>query len=332
MKKILFFFLFLFIFSCFSIIALTLQFFLYAHTPAGGFERKVVLIKSGDSFNKITSKLMTAGIINKVKPFKMLARIFSYDIRVMAGEYILYPAMSPLSVLEKLARGNVLLHKVTIPEGYNLKQIAEVVSIKFSISEEEFLSKTTDPEILQQIGLESNSLEGYLFPDTYFFPKTASCQLIITTMYKHFQMNFSKEWEKRAEELNLTTHEVVTLASIIEKETGQASERPIISSVFHNRLNKKMRLESDPTVIYGIKDYDGNITKKHLKTKTPYNTYVIKGLPPGPIANPGIKSIEAALYPSKSKFLYFVSKKDGTHYFSENLKQHTEAVIKYQKQ
>jgi len=153
---------------------------------------------------------------------------------------------------------------------------------------------------------------------------------IISTMVNRFRSVFSTEWALRAKELGFTVDQIVTLASIIEKETGAAFERPIISSVFHNRLKKKMRLESDPTVIYGIKNFDGNLTRKHLGTLTPYNTYKIKGLPAGPIANPGRAALEAALYPEKTVFLYFVSKRDTTHYFSTNLKEHNQAVRKYQ--
>jgi UPF0755 protein len=153
---------------------------------------------------------------------------------------------------------------------------------------------------------------------------------IISAMVNRFRSVFSTEWVERAQELGFTVGQIVTLASIIEKETGAAFERPIISSVFHNRLQKKMRLESDPTVIYGIKNFDGNLTRKHLRTHTPYNTYKIRGLPAGPIANPGRASLEAALYPEKTVFLYFVSKRDTTHYFSTSLKEHNLAVRKYQ--
>ena len=149
-------------------------------------------------------------------------------------------------------------------------------------------------------------------------------------MINRFRSVFTTEWEARAEQLGFTVHQIVILASIIEKETGAPFERPIISSVFHNRLKKKMRLESDPTVIYGIEDFDGNLTRKHLLTRTPYNTYTIKGLPAGPIANPGRLSMEAALHPEKTAYIYFVSKKDSTHHFSTNLKQHNKAVRKYQ--
>ena len=153
---------------------------------------------------------------------------------------------------------------------------------------------------------------------------------IISTMVQRFRSIFTPAWEDRAGHYGFTVHQVVTLASIIEKETGASFERPLISSVFHNRLKKKMRLESDPTVIYGIKNFDGNLTRKHLKTHTPYNTYKIRGLPAGPIANPGRASLEAALFPDDTAYLYFVSKKDSTHHFSNNLKEHNRAVRKYQ--
>jgi UPF0755 protein len=149
-------------------------------------------------------------------------------------------------------------------------------------------------------------------------------------MVKRFWSVFKPEWEEQTKFLGLTIHQVITLASIIEKETAIADERPIISSVFHNRLKRNMRLESDPTVIYGIEDYDGNITRKDLKRPTPYNTYTMKGLPTGPISNTGAKAIEAALYPASTKFLYFVSRNDRTHYFSTNFKDHNRAVQKYQ--
>jgi len=183
---------------------------------------------------------------------------------------------------------------------------------------------------VRQNGLAGMTFEGYLFPDTYFFPRDVTIEGIISTMVKRFWSVFVPEWQARAKDLGLSVHQTVTLASIIEKETGAAFERPIISSVFHNRLKKKMRLESDPTVIYGIKNFDGNLTKKHLTTRTPYNTYKIRGLPIGPIANPGSASLEAALYPDDTKYIYFVSRKDRTHQFSMNLKQHNRAVRKYQ--
>jgi UPF0755 protein len=183
---------------------------------------------------------------------------------------------------------------------------------------------------MKKLNVPADSFEGYLFPDTYFFPRGVLAKDIITTMVNRFWTQFGVDWKERADELGLSVHEVITLASIIEKETGVSSERPIISSVFHNRLKKRMRLESDPTVIYGISDFDGNITRKHLDTHTPYNTYRIRGLPPGPIANPGAAAIESALFPAETDYLFFVSKKDRTHKFSTTILEHNRAVRKYQ--
>ncbi|NJL58931.1 MAG: endolytic transglycosylase MltG [Desulfobacteraceae bacterium] len=168
------------------------------------------------------------------------------------------------------------------------------------------------------------------FADTYYFPKGVNAQMILSAMVNRSLMVFRSEWKQRAKDMNLSVHQVLTLASVIEKETGLASERPIISSVFHNRLKIGMRLDSDPTVIYGIENFNGNITRKNLETPTPYNTYKIYGLPPGPIASPGASAIEAALYPSDTDFLYFVAKGDGSHQFSKSLEEHRQAVKKYQ--
>jgi UPF0755 protein len=238
--------------------------------------------------------------------------------------------MPPRQILEIMVKGAVNLHKLTVPEGYSIPQIAVLVeNAKFG-SKIDFINTATDNVLAGKSGIEAPSFEGYLFPDTYFFPREVTMEQIISTMLNRFWSIFTAEWKLRAKDLGLTIHQIVTLASIIEKETGAAFERPIISSVFHNRLKKKMRLESDPTVIYGIKNFNGNLTRKHLSTRTPYNTYKIRGLPAGPIANPGRASLEAALYPERTVFIYFVSKKDNTHYFSTSLKEHNQAVRKYQ--
>jgi UPF0755 protein len=191
-------------------------------------------------------------------------------------------------------------------------------------------TRAGDPAFARSHGIPAGSLEGYLFPDTYLFPRGVSAEAILTTMLQRFRSVFTAEWEQRAAQIGLTVHEVVTLASIIEKETGAPSERPLISSVFHNRLKKGMRLETDPTVIYGIRDFDGNLTRKHLETFTPYNTYVIKGLPPGPIASPGKDALEAALFPAQTGYFFFVSKNNGTHHFSSSFEEHQNAVQRYQ--
>jgi UPF0755 protein len=291
---------------------------------------KTIEILPGEQFETTLDHLMVSGIVKSPLRFRLLARFKGYDKHIKVGEYRVSTQMSPEEILEALVSGRSVLYRFTIPEGYNLYQIAEVIEQNGWGSREKFLLLTNDPEFTQSLGIEAQTLEGYLFPETYFFPKNINLKKIITAMADRFHKVFSDQWGKRAEEIGLTVHQVVTLASIIEKETGDVSERPIISSVFHNRLKKRMRLESDPTVIYGIKNFNGNITRKDLNTPTPYNTYKIKGLPPGPIASPGEKSIEAVLYPAGTKFIFFVSKKNGTHHFSRTLSEHRKAVRKYQ--
>ncbi|MBW2471547.1 MAG: endolytic transglycosylase MltG [Deltaproteobacteria bacterium] len=209
-------------------------------------------------------------------------------------------------------------------------QIADLVAGAGFAQNSDFITAATDAELARKNGISAETFEGYLFPETYFFPTKVSSETIASTMVKRFWKVFNSAWKERAEQLGFSIHQIVTLASIIEKETGAPFERPVISSVFHNRLKKRMRLESDPTVIYGLKNFDGNLKRIHLETPTPYNTYKIKGLPAGPIANPGTKSLEAALYPDDTKYIYFVSKKNKTHHFSTNLKDHNAAVRKYQ--
>ncbi|MDM8553083.1 endolytic transglycosylase MltG [Desulfobacterales bacterium HSG2] len=308
------------------------DFLRYADTPASLESREIfVTLHQGDGFGSISEKLTKAGIIKDAFKFKVLARVKGYDKKIKAGEYRLSAAMPPIKILETLAEGKVFLYKLTVPEGYNLRQIASVAAKSGVGTEKAFLAAATDPAFVHEKGIDAQTFEGYLFPDTYHFPKGVTEKRIISAMVKRFWSVFTPEWMKQAEALRFSVHQAVTLASIIEKETGAPFERPIISSVFHNRLRRRMRLQSDPTVIYGIKDFDGNVTRKHLRTKTPYNTYKIRGLPPGPIANPGRESLKSALYPAETSYLYFVSKKDTTHKFSTNLRDHNRAVRKYQR-
>ena len=305
---------------------------MFASTPANksAADPFIINVRPGQTLNTTADILYRENIIKNAMKFVLIAWIKGYEKRLKAGEYLLSAAMTPLQLLDIMVKGAVKLHKLTIPEGYNLYQIADLVDTANLGTKTDFIQAATDPARVRQNGLEGETFEGYLFPDTYFFPKEVTIEGLIAAMVKRFWTVFVPEWQARAKELGLTVHQVVTLASIIEKETGAGFERPIISSVFHNRLKKKMRLETDPTVIYGIEDFDGNLTREHLTTPTPYNTYKIWGLPIGPIANPGGASLEAALYPDDTKYLYFVSRKDSTHQFSTNLKQHNRAVQKYQ--
>jgi len=303
----------------------------FAHRPVNQQDLPhIISVVPGESFGMLAERLQKADIVSNATRFKILARLKGDDKRLKAGEYALTTSMTPLEVIDTLVNGKVLLHRLTIPEGYNISQIAAEVQKTGLVTAEAFTRQAKDPAFVANLGLDGPTAEGYLFPDTYYFPRGITAKGIIEKMVDSFKAVFTDEWKNRAREIGLSPHDTVTLASIIEKETGDPAERPIIASVFHNRLKKRMRLESDPTVIYGIEDFDGNITRRHLSTPTPYNTYVIRGLPPGPIANPGRAALEAALFPAQTEYLFFVSKKDGTHYFSSNIKDHTRAVRKYQ--
>jgi UPF0755 protein len=315
----------------FVTVTVTVDILRYADKPASAEPvQRVIIVKPGQKFNSLSELLNEKGIINHPVKFRLFSRIKGYDKNIKAGEYVLSPTMTPKRILEIFVMGKVRLHKFTIPEGYNLQQVAQVVSRAGFGTPADFFKAATNADLVHSKGIDAQTFEGYLFPDTYYFTKAATPEKIISSMVKRFWSVFKAEWKDRAKTLGLTIHQVVTLASIIEKETGAAVERPIISSVFHNRLKRGIRLESDPTVIYGIEDFNGNITRRDLEEDTLYNTYRIKGLPPGPIANAGIKAIEAALYPADTRFLYFVSKKDNTHQFTTNLKDHNRAVQKYQ--
>ncbi len=303
----------------------------YSEQPAESEPlEKFITVDQGESFKSLVSKLRDAGIIRHPLKFRLLGRIKGYEKKIKAGEYRLSAVMPPAEILEKILKGDVHLYRLTVPEGYNLHQIALAVEETGLGTKTGFIAAATDSSLVHEKGIDAGTFEGYLFPETYYFPKTVTSRKIISAMVRRFRSVFTDDWKKQAEKLGLSIHQVVTLASIIEKETGAVEERPIISSVFHNRLKKGMRLESDPTVIYGITDFDGNITRKHLTTPNPYNTYLMKGLPPGPIASPGLKALEAALFPEDTRFFYFVSKRDGTHQFSANLNDHNQAVRKYQ--
>jgi UPF0755 protein len=312
-------------------VCLTGEFFLYANLPNGAHKPYTITIKKGSSFNQIAKDLQSADLIKHLKYFNYLSRLLHADTRIKSGTYVLSPGMSPHNILKQLLEGNIELTRIVFPEGFTIALMAEKLEQSEIVSEQVFLSYANNPESVRSLGISADSLEGYLFPDTYYFAKHSQPEVVVKTMLKKFWQVFDQTLCERSEEIGFSIHDTVTFASIVEKETGQAHERPKIASVFHNRLKRHMRLESDPTVIYGISNFDGNLTRKHLKQKTPYNTYRIKGLPFGPIANPGEDAIRATLYPESTNYLYFVSKQDGTHHFSTNLKSHNRAVNKYQK-
>ena len=291
---------------------------------------QIVVIQEGLSLNEVSLELKRRGIVSNQGFFLYWANIKGFSRKIKAGEYRLSARMTPAQIFEILTKGMIITHPVTIPEGFTRMQIAKVLEEKGLVEKEAFLRLTDNPAPLKAYNLSAPTLEGYLYPDTYHFGRGISSKKVIEAMMGRF-WQVAGPLVDRVAEVGLTMEDVITLASIVEKETGQGEERPLIAAVFLNRLKKGMRLESDPTVIYGLDNFDGNLKRKDLTAPSPYNTYVIRGLPPGPIASPGIEAIKAVLYPAQSKYLYFVSKNDGFHQFSETLAEHNRAVSKYQK-
>lgn len=288
-------------------------------------------VQKGTGFRVVASNLRDAGVIRDSESFIFIASILGAYKRVKAGEYELSGAMTPMEVLDALLKGRVKRHFVTIPEGYNLRDIASTLEREGLADRDEFLSRAADSSFVRAVGVEGPTFEGYLFPDTYAFTRSMTIDEIIMKMAERFKSVYFSEFEAEAVKKGIGMRKLVTFASIIEKETGVPGERGLVSAVFHNRLKKGIKLQSDPTVIYGIKDFDGNIRKSHLGARSPYNTYVVYGLPPGPIASPGRASLRAVLSPDDSDALYFVSRNDGTHYFSNKLSDHNRAVNRYQR-
>jgi len=294
---------------------------------------RVVEIERGKTLKQISRQLNTQRLIDNPRGFVLFAYLHGKQNQIRAGEYELSGAMPPREILNTITSGQSILYTLTVPEGYRILEIAALVEEAGLGSRARFVEETRNPELIRTVNAPAEDLEGYLFPETYKFPKNAGEHRIVETMVRTFRDKaYAPRYHDRAQAIGLTFHEVVTLASIIEKETGEPSERKIISSVFHNRLKLNMRLQTDPTVIYALADFDGNIRKKDLSVESPYNPYLYPGLPPGPIASPGLDSIEAALHPADTDFLYFVSRQNGTHKFSTNLEDHNKAVVKFQLQ
>ncbi len=295
---------------------------------------KVIFIKKGTPLKKVSEVLEKEGIIKNRHFFVFLATMLGEKTRIKSGEYEFHTPMLPLAVLSALAKGQVKRHLVTIPEGFTLIQIAQLLENLNLVEKERFLQKTSSPVFINALGLSQlagPTLEGYLFPDTYHVFREMDPEEVIRMMVHQFRKVFGPDLGQRASELGISEREVVILASVIEKETALSEERPFISAVFHNRLKKKIPLQSDPTVIYGIRNFNGNLTKQDLMRPTPYNTYLLTGLPPTPICNPGRDSLLAAVRPAPVSYLYFVSRNDGSHYFSSDIEEHNRAVWKYQK-
>lgn len=310
----------------------------FVGTPASADPTMVVFnVKSGQTLRDVAAQLENESLITDSRKFRAYVRIKALGNKVRTGEYALRRNMSPREILRILASGRSIEYVVTVSEGLNRFEIAAIVDRLGIGTHAEFLRLTQDREFIKSmLGQDLPTLEGYLFPETYYVTRASGVRGLVRQMVTKFKDSFATVPQAVGSEIAvvLKPHEVVTLASIVEKETGAPEERPLISSVFHNRMRKGMRLQTDPTVIYGVWVRDGvwnrNISRQDLQTPTPYNTYVIPSLPPGPIANPGLAALMAASRPAKSEFLFFVSRNDGTHVFSRDYSQHRTAVGDYQ--
>ncbi len=300
--------------------------------PGGAPAPTAFVIAEGDGLGAVARALEARGLIRSALALRAHARLRSIEHRLKVGEYELSPGLSTPEIAAILASGRVRTHPVVIPEGTRAEEIADRLAAEGLADREAFLAVVFDPESPRRLAIEGPTLEGYLFPDTYRFAKGLPASRIAETMVGEF-LEVYHELRASAPESGLSMRELVTLASIVEKETGVPQERPLIAAVFLNRMRLGMRLETDPTVIYGIPDFDGNLRRVHLDdADNPYNTYQIPGLPPGPIASPGREAMRAVLEPADSPYLFFVSRNDGTHVFSKSYGEHTRAVVHFQKQ
>jgi len=303
----------------------------YFNAPVEDQGRDVLItIPGGSSFVSASQLLVDEGVVRSLRAFVFLGKIKGLSNSIQAGELKFRTDMTSNQALDVLVRGKAVSYQVTIPEGYNVQMVAALLAEKGLGEIDRFMELAKNGEFARGLGVPADSLEGFLFPDTYSWPKGLSEEDILSRMVSKYSSVFTDAMRSRAEEMGMSEFEVVTLASIIEKETGAPEEREQVSAVFHNRLKKGYRLQTDPTVIYGLKNFNGDLTKKDLRTDHPYNTYTRNGLPVGPIANPGEASLKAVLSPARVSYLYFVARGDGTHVFSNNLVEHNKAVAIYQ--
>ncbi len=302
--------------------------YFFAFTPIVISKPLTIKIKAGTSGRKIIKELAKRLNLDKTdfEKFYLVLKISGYDRKLKPGEYKIPLYSTPSDILTQIFKGQVITYTLTIPEGSTIYEIAEKLERLKLAKKEEVLKLVKNPSFIKSLGLEVPSLEGYLFPNTYIFTRHDNLTTIISTMVREFKKRFKPEWVSIAKDMGFTVHQVVTLASIVEKEATRDEERPIIAGVFINRLKIGMPLQSDPTAVYDIPDFKGPIRKSHLQRESPYNTYIIKGLPPSPICNPGLASIKAVLFYKKVPYLYFVSKGDGTHFFSKTYNEHLKYI------
>lgn len=298
----------------------------YLSRPAGDGKRVYGLtVPKGAGFVQIAQELERQGIVRSALHLRLVGRLRGLDRRMQPGDYRLSNAMKPVEILVKMASGVTDACKFAVPEGYSIFQLAELLEKQGLFERKEFLAICNDKQLLKELDIAAKSVEGYLFPGTYLIGFHMDERGLVIEMVREFRHR-TAELKDQLNEAGLSLHQAVTLASMVEKEAVVPEEKPLIASVFRNRLKIGMPLQSDPTAIYGVRAFGGTVTKQDLQRQSPYNTYRVKGLPPGPIGNPGLDAIKAVLQPARTDYLYFVARKDGTHQFSRTLQEHNQGV------
>lgn len=287
------------------------------------------LVEKGSSIKKIAENLESEGLIKSPWSITLIAKLKKIKGPVVAGEYKLSPSMTPRQMLDAILQGKIVYYDVVIPDGIRVAQIPQLIGATGLVSESDMGAALQDRKLMSDVGVSAGSFEGYLLPTTYKFTRPIDARGMIVRMRNEGQKQVTDKMIERTIDLGFTFHQILTIASVIEKQATVRRERPMISSVLHNRLKIGMPLQSEPTLRYGLGKFDGPLTQQDLSAQSAYNTFQNTGLPPTPICNPSIKAIEAALYPADTDYLYFVPRGDGTHEFSSSLKEHTKAVAKY---
>lgn len=293
---------------------------------SGGAGATRVVIPPGATFRVAADSLHRAGIVGSTRLFRMYASLSGHDRRIRAGTYIMSRGMSWAAVVSALTQGTGLIHTVTIPEGYAIADIAPLLARTLGVEEDSVLAAVRDSAMRERLDVPTPTLEGYLFPDTYSFPDGTTGRAAVEAMVRRFEQVWEPAWGEKLQQLALSRHDIVTLASIVEKEAKLPAERPVIAAVYLNRLRIGMRLQADPTVQYALGRHASRLFYKDLRVESPYNTYEHAGLPPGPIASPGRASLAASVDPAAVPYRYFVAHPDGHHEFHVDYESHERAV------
>jgi UPF0755 protein len=299
--------------------------------PGSGESSVIFNFKGATTFRRIARELAEKQVIASPLLFTFYGRLRGEDGKIKAGYYQFDDGMSPREILRKLVAGEVYLRPFVLPEGYSTYQAAELLGQQGLLDGKKFLVQCHNRELMEKLGIPGESMEGYLVPGTYNVEPDMDEIGLVTAMAGEFTTHRRARFDARVRSSGRSWHQLLTLASMIDKEAVSPAERPLIASVFYNRLAAGMRLQSDPTAVYGVRAFAGKVTRNDILRPSAYNTYLIKGLPPGPIGNPGDQALEAALNPASSHYLYFVAKQDGTHHFSTTLEEHNRAVATYLK-